>query len=259
MLAPLSASWGAKVVISSQLNSLLHEERSHTAVSRDSTQHSVGSTFPPPPPLLNSNWKALLSPACLYQHGQGSRRLKPRLKTKELLQSNPQSSLVVVATSISAYLWHLGRSAHGITSGQSHSASNHPKAISCQVQHSNFEIKLQEWGCCLSPWATALLPEVTGYLPPTSRTSKRKSRGPQPAPTDLSNQVSANFSNDRMDFSQSVFSSSWNGCQFDLSVLISIYIMFCSEEVALFWQTRGKSNTLLKPRISDVNMKGKTN
>lgn len=101
------------------------------------------------PPLLNSNWKALLSPACLYQHGQGSRRLKPRLKTKELLQSNPQSSLVVVATSLSAYLWNLGRSAHWITSGQSHSASNHPEAISCQVQHSNFEIKLQEWGAVL--------------------------------------------------------------------------------------------------------------
>lgn len=33
---------------------------------------------PSPPPLLNSNWKALLSPACWYQHGQGSRRLKPR-------------------------------------------------------------------------------------------------------------------------------------------------------------------------------------
>ena len=70
---------GGKEIIISHSSSLLHKEGSHAPVSYDNSQYSVGSTCFIS--LPKSNWKRLVSPVCLYQHRQCSRRLQTaRLK-----------------------------------------------------------------------------------------------------------------------------------------------------------------------------------
>lgn len=54
------------------------------------------------------------------------------------------------------------------------------------------------------PLGDSSVPCSHGVAAPYLKNQQKQSRG-QSAPTDFSNQVSANFSNDRMDFSQFFF------------------------------------------------------
>lgn len=128
----------------------------------------------------------------------------------------------VMATILNTYIVHsVEISSWGITSGRT----------------------LGSWDCChfsmgkqccsLNPWISCLPPQE--MVKAEQRSSFCAHRFQWSSFSQLQPEQS--------DFFLVFFVSNWNRWQFNLSVLISICIVFCSEKVVLFWQTRRKKKS----------------
>lgn len=231
-----------KEIIISHPNSLLYKEGSHTTVNYDSSQYSVGSACFIP--LPKSNWKGLVSPVCLYWHGQclctlQTMRLEPRPSSWAISRAlwrdraDDYQSQCLHVQSVKISLWdHIW-----------------PKTVCQQTPPSHLlpGVAQQLWkqarrvGLVSFPHGQQLCSLKHGMAASCLKKQQKQNRSLHSVPIDFSNQVSVNFNQNGFILVRFFFPSNWNRWhQFDLSVLISICITFCSEEVVLLWQTRGK-------------------
>lgn len=161
---------GGKEVIISHPNSLLHKGGSHTPVSGDNSQYSVGSACFIP--LPKSNWKRLVSPVCLYRHGQRSRTLQTlQLKPSSSFWAIPRAPWRDRAEDYQSH--HLPVQSVGISLWDHHKTTRQTPP-----SHLLPNVAQQLWkqaGIAVLPSrAAALFSEIMGWLPPASRNSKSR-------------------------------------------------------------------------------------